>query len=718
MKNIPLPSKKEYILALITAVEKFIKNLRWRAFFFLNPSDRPEKETYGFKTMKATPKIEELKQLEERLRTMIRDLEFRKFSNDFQDKMKRDLNEIINDSHVIVAADKTSNHYKLTPEQYNDLLQKYIQKDYRKVRDGEVAADISEQKDIVTKLKIEDRVPYVAPQSAFVTMKDTKDNFQNDPKCRLLNPTKVEIGKPSKKVLSRVVEKIRNIKQYNLWVNTDSVIRWFEGLKDKSKLRFITYDIADYYGSISEDIFRKAVNWAKTLVNISEDEEELLYSSKRSLLSDGKDLWKKKGEKDFTIAMGSWDGAESTDLVGLYLLSELEKKLKANGQPVNPKDHGLYRDDGCLVTISTARVTEILAQDLAKIFHSYGLKLEIDANHKKINFLDVTLDLMTGLYSPYKKKNNIIKYINNKSNHPPAILKNIPENVEDRMTRNSANEEIFEEAIKPYQDALDSSGFNHQLKFKPAVKLKQQQPPQQRKKNRQRRITWFNPPYSLNVKTNVGKMFLQIVKDCFPPTHKLYKICNRNTIKISYRTMPNMKRNISKSNNKKLQERREEQHPELKKVPHCNCQTRNKARCPMPGQCNQDNVVYRAHVTRTDNGHKESYTGASTNFKTRWNGHRRSFRKEEQAGDTKLSGYIWKELKGQDNNNQPKGIPHYIEWEVKDRGPPWNPTTDTCRLCTLEKYHIMFNPAGATLNQRDEFFSHCYHKTPQLLIQK
>ena len=138
----------------------------------------------------------------------------------------------------------------------------------------------------------------------------------------------------------------------------------------------------------------------------------------------------------------------------------------------------------------------------------------------------------------------------------------------------------------------------------------------------------------------------------------------------------------------------------------------------MPGQCNQDNVVYRAHVTRTDNGHKESYTGASTNFKTRWNGHRRSFRKEEQAGDTKLSGYIWKELKGQDNNNQPKGIPHYIEWEVKDRGPPWNPTTDTCRLCTLEKYHIMFNPAGATLNQRDEFFSHCYHKTPQLLIQK
>ena len=95
--------------------------------------------------MKAAPQIEELKQLEERLRIMIRDIEFRKFSNDFQEKLKRDLNDIINGSQVIVAADKTSNHYKLTPEPYNDLLQKYIQKDYRKVRYGEVASDISHE---------------------------------------------------------------------------------------------------------------------------------------------------------------------------------------------------------------------------------------------------------------------------------------------------------------------------------------------------------------------------------------------------------------------------------------------------------------------------------------------------------------------------------------------------------------------------------------------
>ena len=83
-----------------------------------------------------------------------------------------------------------------------------------------------------------------------------------------------------------------------------------------------------------------------------------------------------------------------------------------------------------------------------------------------------------------------------------------------------------------HQEALDSSGFEYQLN--PAVKVQKKQPPPQNKKNRQRGIIWFNPPFSLNVKTNVGKMFLQIIKECFPPTHKLYKICNRNTLKISY----------------------------------------------------------------------------------------------------------------------------------------------------------------------------------------
>ena len=53
MKNISLPSQKEYILQLIHSVETFVRNLRWRAYFILNPNERPQKETHGFKSLRA-----------------------------------------------------------------------------------------------------------------------------------------------------------------------------------------------------------------------------------------------------------------------------------------------------------------------------------------------------------------------------------------------------------------------------------------------------------------------------------------------------------------------------------------------------------------------------------------------------------------------------------------------------------------------------------------
>ena len=63
-------------------------------------------------------------------------------------------------------------------------------------------------------------------------------------------------------------------------------------------------------------------------------------------------------------------------------------------------------------------------------------------------------------------------------------------------------------------------------------------------RNRARNITWFNPLYSQNVKTNIGKTFLNLVKKHFPRDHKLYKIFNRNTLKLSYSCMSSMYRLI------------------------------------------------------------------------------------------------------------------------------------------------------------------------------
>ena len=52
-------------------------------------------------------------------------------------------------------------------------------------------------------------------------------------------------------------------------------------------------------------------------------------------------------------------------------------------------------------------------------------------------------------------------------------------------------------------------------------------------KQRKRNIIWFNPPFSKNVATKIGRYFLNLVDKHFPRDHKFHKIFNRNNIKVS-----------------------------------------------------------------------------------------------------------------------------------------------------------------------------------------
>ena len=163
----------------------------------------------------------------------------------------------------------------------------------------------------------------------------------------------------------------------------------------------------------------------------------------------------------------------------------------------------------------TSRENDILGKTIARIFKQEGLSIEYKVNKKVVEFLDVQLNLNTELFKIYKKEeNNTPVYVHTKSNHPPSIPKNIPAGVNKRLSAISANEEVFKEEISDYQDALTLSGYSHTLKFDP---LSTQNCG---KRNRSRRITYFNPPFSLNVSTNVGAKFLKLIDKCFPPpTH-------------------------------------------------------------------------------------------------------------------------------------------------------------------------------------------------------
>ena len=332
---------------------------------------------------------------------------------------------------------------------------------------------------------------------------------------------------------------------------------------------------------------------------------------------------------------------------------------------------------------------------MCKFFESYNLRITIDVNHKIVDFLDVTFNLESGLYQPFLKPNDSPIYVNKDSNHPPCILKNLPASVNKRLSSISSNEGVFREAIPPYKNALRESGYNTELKFENEVNRGGQN-----RRKRSRNITWFNPPYSMNVSTCIGAKFLRIIDTCFPPSHVLHKIINRNTIKVSYRCMPNVNQLLSRHNAKITKQGDEPESP-----PGCNCQGGPDV-CPLDGQCQTTELVYQATVKRTDTQTVETYTGLTGGtFKTRYNKHMSDFRINETA--TTLSGHIW-DLKRQN-------APYEISWKKLARGRVFNPITKTCQLCLTEKYLIIFSPEGATLNKRKELYSTCRHRLKELL---
>ena len=135
-KNIPVQSRKEYKMSLIQKTKIFLRNLRWKAHFFLKPQNRAlSKENYGFKSDKNAPPVNLMKNFEDDLISMVENVKFKthsKFSCDFQKQLSKDVKNIEKNPKVIVKGDKTSNHYSVDKIEYQNVLHNTITKEYKK----------------------------------------------------------------------------------------------------------------------------------------------------------------------------------------------------------------------------------------------------------------------------------------------------------------------------------------------------------------------------------------------------------------------------------------------------------------------------------------------------------------------------------------------------------------------------------------------------------
>ena len=797
LKNVPIPNPTTHLRGVINSTEKFLQAARWKCYFFLNPNDKPPKNYYGFKTPKNAKAIPELLQFEKDLNNLIASLEYSHFQSDFQKQLSKDVKFINSSNKVFVSADKTTNLYQMSPEQYKTLLENNITSNYKKA-DPKTEDEICKaSRRLTADLKIDDRVEITAKKEAYVTVKDHKSGFPHDIKCRLINPCKSNIGKITKQILDKTNAQIKIQLGLNQLINTASTIEWFDRIENKSQKQLIQLDIVNYYPSINKTLFEKAIKFAEETVPLTKIEKDLLYNARESLLYHDGQAWEKTTGL-FDVTMGSFDGAQITDLVGLLILDTLKKE-------VPEISFALYRDDG-IGAHNKLRPQKLdkIRKKLKDIFTSLELDITIETGLHKMDFLDVTFDLMTGTYAPYRKPNDTPTYVHTESNHPAHVIKNIPLAVNKRLCSISSNKEIFDDSKYPYQEALNKSAYKFNLKYEkptprygnttdttsdtiaptptptpnhqpppdteptnpptpspttqtdlrrgdpdhitthqptvnntvPGPRRSQRirnrnltqhhdpvhpapnpspepppsqpptepepnpiQPQQQHKKSRKRNrnILWFNPPYNRALKTKLGKEFLKLIDKNFPKNHVLYPVMNRQKVKISFATSPNMQSIINKHNQKLLRKTKTKE-----PIKDCNCR---QLPCPIPdGKCQTKCVIYKAEINNAQ------YIGLSKNsIKERITSHRQTFREEPKRNSTTLSAHVWtKEL---NKNEEGEIIEPSIKWSIVKECQLYEPGHKTCDLCLSEKVQLVkecSNPKN--INRRSDIANKCIHK--------
>ena len=220
------------------------------------------------------------------------------------------------------------------------------------------------------------------------------------------------------------------------------------------------------------------------------------------------------------------------------------------------------------------------------------------------------------------------------------------------------------------------------------------------RRNRQRNIIWFNPPFSKNVKTNIARSFLNLVDTHFPLGHKLHKIFNRNTVKVSYSCMSNV-RSIITSHNIRIIRRSQSQNIN---TDNCNC--RNKHACPLQNKCMSKDIVDKATIITNNTQGTKHYIGMTSNtFKERYRNHIKSFTHKKYSNETELWKHVW-HLKQNKTD-------FTIKWSIIKKSISYTGGSKRCNLCLEEK--LILKKDNCLLNKRSEIVSACQHKNKFLV---
>ena len=441
-KNIPLCNLWTYKRSLLNEIERFRENLRWRVFYFKRPDKKKKIQTYGLKTKFNAPQDPDLMEFERRLMDIIKEVKFKEVKwTDTEVKMKRILKIIKQRNMIVTSSDKTNNFYLVKPEEYYRLMDRELNKEYKKDEGGTIENSINmNTKTIGEKLGIVDKLEILRKEEAYILLKDHKQSFHRERQARLINPIKNQLGAVTKTILDRINADCRKELRVNQLRSSQEAIDWFTSIQDKANKTLLKADIKEFYPSISEGLVKEAISYCRSKgIQVSDDEVTCILKAKYQIASSLGTDWVKK-DSPFDNSMGGLDSCELCELIGLFLLG----KIKDNLGKMDPSiSIALYRDDMILVIRKHGKIINETKSILTKMFKEQGLILCDWEEGPTQNYLDIEFDLEQNVYRPYKKLKDNTKYVSSQSDHPGTVLKGIPNIVNNRINMLCSNETIF-----------------------------------------------------------------------------------------------------------------------------------------------------------------------------------------------------------------------------------------------------------------------------------
>ena len=220
---------------------------------------------------------------------------------------------------------------------------------------------------------------------------------------------------------------------------------------------------------------------------------------------------------------------------------------------------------------------------------------------------------------------------------------------------------------------------------------------QNTRRNRNRRVTWFNPPYSQNAKKDIGKPFINLVRKHFPKTNRYKKIFKLNTLKLSYCCTSKIRNFIKRHYPKVLNKT----HHKDKPVSNCNC--KSKSNCLLNGKCLTECLVYKP-IFATSNKSFASSGIYEWEQKASYINHTKSLRNYECMSETELS----KQVGDSKDNDFDKNL----SWTMHRKASPFKFGSEICELCLfVDSLWIHYSCwSRLFIKQKNELLSKSCHK--------